>query len=174
MAYNRVPKNFLHFHMKKCAFSETMISNRNDMILTVSQESYKNMSINHHLKVFLKQTEILFCKKCPTENQLDVRVQFRKISNCLVLNTNRSIGNQNLTTPICLSNDIKIRVNAAHSLPTYKLFSVGVYFGEAVTAFRFASYVVNSDEKKMTAVDDNRFYQQDNTDTEKIRERNSY
>ena len=92
----------------------------------------------------------------------------------MVLSTSGSSGTQNLTTPICLSNDIKIGVDAAHLLATYKLFSVVLYFGEAVTAFRFAFYVVNSHEKKMTAVDNNLFYQQDNTDAEKIRERNGY
>ena len=64
--------SYKSYKCETCAFSETIISNRNDMIFIVSQESYENMSINHHLKAFLKQTEILFCKKCPTENQLDV------------------------------------------------------------------------------------------------------
>ena len=79
----------------------------------------------------------------------------------------------NLSRLICLSNDIKISVDSNHSLATYKPFSVVIHFVDAVTAGNFASYDVNSNKKAMTVVDDNRFYQPDNADAEKIIERNS-
>ena len=75
------------------------------------------------------------------------KTSFAKFQVVMVLCTHRGVGNKKLTTPICLPNDIKIRVNSTYLLASCKLFFVVVHFGEAVSAGHFVSHVVNSDEK---------------------------